>query len=102
MTKRGFHIAVALVLLVCLIVPFFEVASGSNNNIFMSGQDKETTIAVLLLLLELAFELANLLLVLLVPVFEKVLLVVLPRLREFVAFSAVCPPELSPPIPLHI
>lgn len=102
MTKRGFHILVAVVLLVCLLCPFFELTRGSNNNIFVSGQDKETTIAVLLLLLELAFELANLLLVLLVPVFEKVLLVVLPRFREFVAFVAVCLPELSPPIPLRI
>lgn len=102
MTKRGLHVLVALVLIICVLCPFFELACGSNSNIFVSGQDKETTIVVLLLLLELVFALASLLIVLLVPVFEKGPWAVLSQFHEFVSFFAVCLPELSPPIPLRI
>jgi hypothetical protein len=100
--KSGFHVLVALVLIGCVLCPFFEVACGSNNSIFASGQDRETTIAVVLLLLELAFALASLLVILLVPALEKGRLVVVTRFREFVSFFAAFLPELSPPIPLRI
>lgn len=102
MTKRGFHVFVAMALVVCLLCPFVELACGSNDNIFESGQDRESTIAVLLLLLELAFVLASLLTVLLVAVFEKGPLAALPSLRELSSFFAVSLPEPSPPIPLRI
>jgi hypothetical protein len=102
MTSKRFHLLVALVLLVCLICPFVEMALNSNDNIFQTGQDNETTIALLLLFLELGFALAILFVLFLSSTMEKGRAVTLHRLLKFVPSIAVPLPELSPPLPLRV
>ena len=59
--RRLFHIAIALILVICVLAPYVELAADFNSSIFATGYDNETTIAVLLLLLELVISLAGLL-----------------------------------------
>ena len=99
--RRHFHAIIVCLLLVCLICPFVELLCNSNGNIFQTGQDTETTVAVVLLLLELLF--------------------LIPLLCVFFVFGtlhivdcsageprrSLCPsfgihPDLPPPIPLRI
>lgn len=59
--RRLFHIAIALILVFCVLAPYVESAVEFNNSIFATGYDNETTIAVLVLLLELVILLAGVL-----------------------------------------
>ena len=61
MTRRGFHILLALTLVVCVLCPFVELALNCGQSLFDTGYDTETTVAVIALLLILAFALAKLL-----------------------------------------
>jgi hypothetical protein len=97
MTKR-IQIAAALLLLVCMACPFVEIAADSNNSIFATGHDRETTLAVILLLLELAFAVANLLIVFVSRSLEKERLIILHRYLRFAPSSIIPLPETSPPL----
>lgn len=61
MTRRGFHILLAWTLVVCVLCPFVELALNWGQSLFDTGYDTETTVAVIALLLILAFALAKLL-----------------------------------------
>jgi len=61
MTRRGFHVLLALVLVVCVLCPYAEFALDWNQSIFDTGYDGESTVAAIALLLILAFIIANLL-----------------------------------------
>jgi small-conductance mechanosensitive channel len=61
MTRRGFHILLALVLVVCVLSPYVEFALHWDQTIFDTGYDGESTVAVIALLLVLAFLIASLL-----------------------------------------
>ena len=62
MTRRGFHILLALTLLICVVSPYVEeFALHWGQSIFDSGYDGESTVAVIALVLILAFALAKLL-----------------------------------------
>ena len=100
--RRAFHVAIALILVICAISPFVESAVNWNDTVFATGYDGESTMAVLVLLLELVISLAGLLVC-----FCRNL-----RLGEWMAIthSSVMPesgysiriPELSPPPPLRV
>ena len=66
MTPKRFHIVLAAVLVVCIICPYVETALDWNQSIFDTGYDTESTVAVIALLLVLAFALAKLIVDLLV------------------------------------
>ena len=102
MTNKKLHVLIALVLLVCLVSPFIEIAFHSTDSIFNTGQDRESTLAVLLLLVELAFALAGLQVVLLVGLAEKGRLVTPSGLPGFSKCCAIPVPQSSPPVPLRI
>ena len=51
---RVFHAAIAVILVACVICPFIELAIGWNDTIFTTGYDGESTLAILVLVLELA------------------------------------------------
>jgi hypothetical protein len=102
MSRKRFHLLVALLLLICLVCPFVEMTFHSSNNIFLTGQDNESTVAVLLLLLELAFAVASLFVLLLSGALEKECFVTLHRPLRFTPGFANPLPELSPPLPLRI
>lgn len=73
-----------------------------NSTIFQSGFDTESTVAVLLLLLELAYGLARLVLVILPPLLRRLSFVYFDRLAaETLNFGTILP-EISPPLPLRI
>lgn len=60
MTPKRFHIVLAAVLVICIICPYVETALDWNQSIFDTGYDTESTVAVIALLLVLAFGLAKL------------------------------------------
>jgi hypothetical protein len=61
MTRRGFQILLALTLFVCGIWPYIEIALHWNQSIFQTGYDGESTVAIIALVLIMAFALAKLL-----------------------------------------
>lgn len=58
---RAFHVVIALILVICALSPYLELAAGGNDSVFATGYDTETTFAVLVLLLELVISLGGLL-----------------------------------------
>lgn len=101
---RAFHILVALALIGCAVCPLFETAIHWNGSVFQSGFDTESTVAVLLLLLELSLSFGRLLVVLLPRVLKNLGLfsfnfsrVALPALNIGIVL-----PEISPPLSLRI
>ena len=102
MRRRAFHLAIAVVLVICALSPFLESAANWNDSVFATGYDGESTMAVLVLLLELVISLGGLL----VGLCQNL------RLGERVALSfseltselslSVTIPELSSPPPLRI
>lgn len=103
-TAKAFHALVGLILLSCALCPFVEIALHLNGTIFQNGYDTESTLAVLLLLLELSFAVGRLLVAL------------LPRILKQLSLFCICCnhltlptpnfrivlPEISPPISLRI
>jgi hypothetical protein len=107
-TPRAFHtlialaLALALALVACALCLFIETAIHWNGTIFQTGFDTESTVAVLLLLLELAYGLAQLFAVLLPPVLRWLSFVYFEQLEfHSLNFTSVLP-EISPPLPLRI
>ena len=61
MNRRIFHVLIALVLLACVVSPFLESSLDCQGNVFSTGYDGESTLAIVVLLLELVLSLASLL-----------------------------------------
>jgi hypothetical protein len=61
MTRRGFHIVLALILLACVLCPHVEFILHWNQSIFDTWYDGESSVAIVALLLILAFLIASLL-----------------------------------------
>lgn len=102
MTRRRFHVLVALILLVCVICPYVETALDWNEGLFTTGYDTESIVAVIALLLILSLTLAKLL-VLFLPARSNEFIVASqpPRKREDGFVFGI--PEVSPPtLPLRI
>jgi hypothetical protein len=86
----------------CAVSPFVESAVGSDNNIFLTGYDTESTLAVVMLLLELALSLASLL-ILFCPSIRVNERVVTKHLRLSSDFGfRITILDTSPPVPLRI
>ncbi len=100
--RRAFHVAIALILMICAISPFVESAVNWNDTVFATGYDGESTMAVLVLLLELVISLAGLLVCFCrnTQWIERLVTKHLPLACES-DFSIVVA-ELSPPPPLRI
>jgi hypothetical protein len=101
-TSRTFHALIALALVACALCPFVETATHWNGTIFQSGFDTESTVAILLLLLELAYGLARLVLVILPPVLRMLSFVYFDHLAVRTLNFGTILPEISPPLPLRI
>ncbi|HEX4002875.1 MAG TPA: hypothetical protein VHX36_09505 [Candidatus Acidoferrales bacterium] len=99
-----FHTLAAISLLACAICPFVEIALHLNGSIFQNGHDTESTLALLLLLLELSFALGRLLVGLLTRVLKKLNLVYFcsERLTASALNFPLVLPEISPPLSLRI
>ena len=102
MNRRIFHVLIALVLVACVVSPFVESALDCHDNMFSTGYDGESTLAVIVLLLELVLSLASLL----------VLFWPTAQLGERVDTEPTCPtfalefcidvPDFSSSVPLRI
>ena len=78
------------------------MALHSDNSIFVTGHDTESTLALLLVIVELALALGKLLVVLLPLILTKLKFVNFGRRTlSALSFAAVLP-EISPPLPLRI
>jgi hypothetical protein len=105
MTLRGFHIVLALILVGCVLCPYVEFALDFNQSIFETGHDTESTIAIIALLLILAFLIASLI-AHFIPASTAVESLVHSRLTligSALDFTSAAP-EVSPPplLPLRI
>lgn len=100
--RRAFHIAIALILVICALSPFLESAANWNDSVFATGYDGESTLAVLVLLLELVISLGGVLVCLSATAESGerigVTYTSIPCLSDF----GIRIPELSPPPPLRI
>jgi hypothetical protein len=103
MTRRAFHILLALILVVCALSPYVEFALHWDQTIFNTGYDGETVVAVIALLLILAFALARLLVSVLADstVGERLDESHRP-LRPILDFISTLPDISPPPLPLRI
>jgi len=92
-----------MILIFCALSPFLETAAHWDNTIFATGYDGESTVAVLMILLELVISFAGPVVFYLCRNAEFSEPVVM---RDpFVPFDSVAGfriPELSPPSPLRI
>jgi hypothetical protein len=100
--RRAFHVAIALILVMCAISPFAESAVNWNDTVFATGYDTESTLAVLVLLLELVIWLAGLLVCLCrnLQLGERVVIKYSCLTSEPDFGTEI--PELSPPLLLRI
>jgi hypothetical protein len=101
--RRAFHIAIALILVICALSPFLESAVNWNDSVFATGYDGESTLAVLVLLLELVISFSGVL-VYLSATAESGERIAARRWLVRPAYAAfrISLPELSPPPPLRI
>jgi hypothetical protein len=103
MTCKGFHILLALTLVVCLLCPYVELALNWGQSLLDTGYDTETTVAVVALLLILAFALAKVLVSVLVDSTAEGSLDESHRtLRPILDFISALPDVSPPPLPLRI
>ena len=102
MSRRVFQAVIALILVICLVCPFVEMALGWDSSIFTTGHDSESTLAVIILLFELVLALAGVL-VFLIPNIQVKESVVekYQRLTSDPSFR-IAIPDASPPVPLRI
>jgi hypothetical protein len=95
--------AVALTLLGCAFCPLFELLLHWDNSIFLTGHDTESTLAFLLLLIELSFAIAKLVALVLAAVFQRLGIIALSNRIPAISsiFSGILP-VISPPVSLRI
>jgi hypothetical protein len=100
--RRAFHALIALILVICAISPFVESAVNWNDSVFATGYDNETTLAILVLLLELVISLAGLLVCVCqnLQLGERIVIKHLGLLPESDFGAEIA--DLSPPAPLRI
>src|SRR5437868_12013103 len=93
---------ICAILLACLVSPFVETSVHSQGNIFNSGQDNESTVAVLALCTALALAVASLVSVCcLWASVGSALSVDISRVSFFACLLSICL-DTSPPLTLRI
>ena len=103
MTRRGFHILLALILVACVLSPYVELALNWGQSLFDTGYDTETTVAVIALILILAFALAALLAHFVAGITAQERLVDSRLIsRTALDFISAVPEFPPPPLPLRI
>ena len=101
---KKFHILVAVVLVGCAVCPYAEMVLHFHGSIFQSGYDTESTLAAILLLVELSFALARLFVTLLRPFLKNLAVICYSPADLLLPFLnwRIVPPEISPPVSLRI
>jgi len=102
MNRTIIHVLMALILVICAVSPFVESALDSQDNMFATGYDGESTLAIVVLLLELVLSLANLLVFLCPSIQVKERFVTKQaRLTSTLCFCYIIP-DFSSSVPLRI
>lgn len=102
MRRRWIGAFILAILLACLVSPFVETAVHSQGNIFSTGQDNESTVAVLALCTALALAVASLVWIYcLGATVENALLVDICCVNFFARVTSVGA-DTSPPLTLRI
>lgn len=91
-----------MALFACTMSPLVEMLFRSDNSIFASGRDTESTLAFVLLLIELSFAIARLLVVVNAVILQRVDIVRFRHLTPRSGVVASVAPTISPPVPLRI
>jgi hypothetical protein len=94
------QILVGLALFMCLLAPFVELAAHSDGSIFVDGHDTESTIAILLVVLELVIALARLFVLPFARVIQKLNVIYFHHLSRLAMQLVV--PEVASPVPLRV
>jgi hypothetical protein len=102
MTRRRFHILVALVLLVCVVCPYVESALDWNEGILTTGYDTESVVAIIALLLVLSLTLAKLMAAVRPSGITNEPIIACPSPRQREHSFVIGIPEVSRPLPLRI
>jgi len=102
MSRKAFHVVLGLILVGCLVCPFVELAIGWNDTIFSTGYDTESTVAIVMLLVELVLALGSAVAFVLSDVHMTEPVVTTHRLSVFEFDFGRLLPYFSPPIPLRI
>ena len=102
MSRRIFHVLIALILVACAVSPFVESALNCHDSVFSTGYDGESTLAVVVLLLELVLSLASLLVFFCPNIQVKERIVEKYRRLTSDSDSRIAIPDASPPVPLRI
>lgn len=102
MTRRGLHASLALILLVCVICPYVEMALDWNASIFTTGYDTESTVGIIALLVILSLALARLLAAFLPKQISGEIIVASNPIRKPQYALAPAASEFSLPVPLRI
>ena len=102
MRRRWIGILICAVLLACLVSPFVETAVHSQGDIFSSGQDNESTVALLALCTALALAVASIVWVCrLWTSIESALIADISRVSFFAYLPSIVV-DTSPPLTLRI
>lgn len=97
-----FQSVAALALFACTLCPFVEMLLHWDNCIFASGHDTESTLAFVLLLVELSFAIARLVVLLLPAIFQRLGTISSHRIAiRRSSFPSILP-TVSPPLSLRI
>ena len=102
MRRRWIGVVISVILLACLVSPFVETAVHSNGNIFTSGQDNETTVALLTLCIALALAVSCLVWSFCAATRCEVRLTLDTGPANAVAYLCSPDPDASPPLTLRI
>ncbi len=103
MTRKAFHIVLAFTLVLCALSPYVELCLNWGQSLFDTGYDTETSVAVIALLLILAFAVAKLLIYFLRGISGQECLVdSRVSLRSAFDFVSTVPDVSPPPLPLRI
>ena len=102
MSRRMLHVLIALILLACAVSPFVESGFNCHDNVFSTGYDGESTLAVVVLLLELVLSLASLLTFLCPNIQVKDRIVERYERLTFDSDFRITISDASPPVPLRI
>jgi hypothetical protein len=96
------HSGAGVALFVCLCCPLLEILLHSDGSIFVSGHDMESTLALVLVVIELSFAVARLLALVLPTIFLRLGIVVTGRVVPADSRFSDPLPAISPPTLLRI
>jgi hypothetical protein len=96
--------AAALVLLGCALCPIFEIFLNWDSSIFATGRDTESTVAFLLLLVELSFAIARSLALVVATILQRLGIIPVsnPIAARRLIFSQILPASSPPVLSLRV